>query len=41
MKRAARLDKHDYLGVSCAMLAWAARHPHLEYWFRTCGHVTG
>jgi hypothetical protein len=25
---------HDDLGMSCAMLAWAARHPHLEYWFR-------
>jgi hypothetical protein len=25
---------HDDLGVSCAMLAWAARHPHLQYWFR-------
>ena len=22
--------KHDDLGISCAMLAWAARHPHLE-----------
>ena len=26
--------KHDDLGISCAMLAWAARHPHLPYWFR-------
>jgi hypothetical protein len=25
---------HDDLGISCAMLAWAARHPHLEYWMR-------
>ena len=23
--------QHDDLGISCAMLAWAARHPHLEY----------
>ena len=26
--------KHDDLGISCAMLAWAARHPHLPHWFR-------
>ena len=26
--------KHDDLGISCAMLAWAARHPHLEVWIR-------
>jgi hypothetical protein len=26
--------KHDDLGISCAMLAWAARHPHLEAWMR-------
>ena len=25
--------KHDDLGISCAMLAWAARHRHLEAWF--------
>jgi hypothetical protein len=25
---------HDDLGMSCAMLAWAARHPHLPYWLR-------
>jgi hypothetical protein len=25
--------RHDDLGISCAMLAWAARHPHLTYWF--------
>jgi hypothetical protein len=25
---------HDDLGISCAMLAWAARHPHLESWMR-------
>lgn len=26
--------QHDDLGMSCAMLAWAARHPHLERWMR-------
>jgi hypothetical protein len=26
--------QHDDLGISCAMLAWAARHPHLEAWLR-------
>jgi hypothetical protein len=26
--------QHDDLGISWAMLAWAARHPHLEYWTR-------
>jgi hypothetical protein len=26
--------KHDDLGISCAMLAWAARHPHLPEWVR-------
>lgn len=26
--------KHDDLGISCAMLAWAARHPHLSEWVR-------
>jgi hypothetical protein len=26
--------QHDDLGISCAMLAWAARHPHLESWLR-------
>ena len=25
--------RHDDLGISCAMLAWAARHPHLLDWF--------
>ncbi|MFZ1952876.1 MAG: hypothetical protein WB037_25220 [Pseudolabrys sp.] len=25
---------HDDLGISCAMLAWAARHPHLREWVR-------
>ena len=24
--------QHDDLGISCAMLNWAARHPHLERW---------
>ncbi len=24
--------QHDDLGISCAMLAWAARHPHLQTW---------
>ena len=24
--------QHDDLGISCAMLAWAARHPHLREW---------
>ena len=24
--------RHDDLGISCAMLAWAARHPHLSEW---------
>jgi hypothetical protein len=27
--------QHDDLGISCAMLAWAARHPHLNEWVRT------
>jgi hypothetical protein len=26
--------QHDDLGISCAMLAWAARHPHLPCWMR-------
>ena len=26
--------KHDDLGISLAMLTWAARHPHLEVWRR-------
>ncbi len=25
---------HDDLGISMAMLAWAAWHPHLEFWLR-------
>src|SRR5674476_694170 len=29
---------HDDLGISCAMLAWAARHPHLEAWVRTASY---
>lgn len=24
--------QHDDLGISCTMLAWAARHPHLREW---------
>lgn len=24
--------QHDDLGISCCMLNWAARHPHLRYW---------
>jgi hypothetical protein len=27
--------QHDDLGISCAMLAWAARHPHLREWVGT------
>ena len=27
--------QHDDLGISCAMLAWAARHPHLSEWVST------
>jgi hypothetical protein len=30
---------HDDLGISCAMLAWAAQHPHLPYWWRTAQPV--
>jgi hypothetical protein len=26
--------QHDDLGISCAMLAWAAQHPHLPSWVR-------
>jgi hypothetical protein len=26
--------RHDDLAISCAMLAWAAQHPHLEVWTR-------
>jgi hypothetical protein len=26
--------QHDDLGISCAMLAWLARHPHLDHWVR-------
>jgi hypothetical protein len=29
--------QHDDLGISIAMLAWAARHPHLEWWLRNLG----
>lgn len=28
------VGRHDDLGISCALLAWAARHPHLEAWTR-------
>jgi hypothetical protein len=27
--------QHDDLAISCAMLAWAARHPHLDSWVRS------
>jgi hypothetical protein len=27
-------EQHDDLGMSCAMLAWAARHRHLGEWVR-------
>jgi hypothetical protein len=27
--------QYDDLGISCAMLAWTARHPHLPGWART------
>jgi hypothetical protein len=27
--------QHDDLGISCAMLVWAAHHPHLERWVRS------
>jgi len=30
--------QHDDLGISCAMLAWAARHPHLEAWIRNASY---
>jgi hypothetical protein len=30
---------HDDLGISCAMLAWAAQHTHLAYWCRTAQPV--
>jgi hypothetical protein len=29
--------RHDDLGISCAMLAWAARHQHLPVWVRISG----
>jgi hypothetical protein len=31
--------QHDDLGISCAMLAWAARHPHLQMWCTTAAPV--
>ncbi|MGA7409962.1 MAG: hypothetical protein WBW33_05715 [Bryobacteraceae bacterium] len=27
--------RHDDLAISCAMLVWAAQHPHLAWWCRT------
>jgi hypothetical protein len=27
--------QHDDLGISCALLGWAARHPHLQSWVRS------
>ena len=27
-------SRHDDLAISCAMLVWAAQHPHLGYWTR-------
>jgi hypothetical protein len=27
--------QHDDLGISCAILAWAAQHPHLGVWLRS------
>lgn len=27
--------QHDDLGISLAMVVWAARHPHLERWHRS------
>lgn len=30
---------HDDLGMSCAMLVWAARHPHLSDWVRTANQT--
>ena len=26
--------RHDDLAISCAILVWAAQHPHLSYWMR-------
>src|SRR5437588_3266902 len=28
-------DQHDDLGISCAMLVWAAWHPHVAHWVGT------
>jgi hypothetical protein len=28
------VGQHDDLGISCAMMAWAAQHPHLISWLR-------
>jgi hypothetical protein len=30
--------QHDDLGISCAMLNWAAQHPHLPLWLRELEH---
>ena len=30
---------HDDLGISFAMLAWAAQHQHLAYWVRNLQHA--
>jgi hypothetical protein len=27
--------QHDDLAISCAMLVWAAHHPHLDHWVRS------
>jgi hypothetical protein len=27
--------QHDDLAISCCMLAWACRHPHVSYWKTT------
>ena len=29
------VGQHDDLGISFAMLAWAAQHPHLKQWMRS------
>ena len=33
--------QHDDLGISCAMLAWAATHPHLPAWVRELLSASG
>jgi len=27
--------RHDDLAISCAMVVWAAQHPHLPFWCRS------